>query len=213
MYIMKIKSKIKDLYYGCLKWYRSKTIRNRNVTIISNNCWGGFMYQSCGLQYNSPTIGLYFYAPEYIKFLKNLRFNMEQPLHFISKGESRYAKFISKDYIVGVLGDTGIEIVFMHYHSEQEILEKWERRKARVNYDNMIVKFSDSDPARDDSYINEFEKLPFENKICFTGKPYPSCKSVIHMKECNKIGYAYYEWAYSYKYYNFVKVANLLCKK
>lgn len=202
------KSKIREWYYGYLKWYRTKTIRNRDVTIISNNCWGGFMYQSCGLQYNSPLVGLYFYAPEYIKFLKDIKFNMEQPLHFIPKSESRYADLISKDYIVGVLGCTGIEMVFMHYHSENEVLDKWERRKKRVNYDNMIVKFSDSDPARDGKYIEEFDKLPFKHKVCFTGNPYPQCKSVICMKEFVKQGYALYEWAYSYRYYKFIKEAN-----
>lgn len=106
MYIMKIKSNIKDLYYRCLKWYRSKTIRNRNITIISNNCWGGFMYQSCGLQYNSPTIGLYFFAPEYIRFLRNLKEYLNKALHFIPKCESRYAEHIPNDYLIGILGDT-----------------------------------------------------------------------------------------------------------
>lgn len=211
-FIVKKKSWIKNLYHLCLKKYRSRKIRNRNVTIISNNCWGGFMYQSCGLQYNSPLVGLYFYAPEYIEFLKNLRYNIEQPLHFIPKSQSKYANLIAKDYIIGVLGDTGIEIVFMHYHSESEILAKWERRKSRVNYDNMIVKFSDSDSARDDKYIREFDALSFKHKVCFTGKDYPDCKSVICMKEYEKQGYAFYEWAYSYRYYDFVREANILIK-
>lgn len=207
---MEIKSKIKRWYHRYLKWFRTKTIRNHNVTIISNNCWGGFMYQSCGLQYNSPLVGLYFYAPEYIKFLRNLKSNMEQPLHFIPKTQSRYANLISKDYIVGVLGDTGIEIVFMHYNSEEEVLSKWERRKSRVDYNNMIVKFSDSDPARDVKYVEEFDRLPFPNKVCFAGKPFHSCKSVIFMKEFKSQGFVFSEWAYSYRYYNFVKKANLI---
>lgn len=87
------------------------------------------MYQSCGLQYNTPLIGLYFYAPEYIKLLKDLKNNIEKPIIFIPKEKSKYAHLISKDYIIGVLGDTGIEIVFMHYQTEQEVLIKWERRK------------------------------------------------------------------------------------
>lgn len=204
---------IKRIYYKVLKWYRSIYVKNKNITIISNNCWGGFMYQSCGLQYNTPLIGLYFYAPEYIKFLRNIRSNIEQPIRFIPKEKSKYAHLISKDYIIGILGDTDIEIVFMHYKTEKEVLEKWERRKKRIQWDNMIVKFSDADPARADEYIYEFENLPFEHKVCFTGKPYHDCKSVICMKEFEKQGYVYYEWAYSYKYYNFVKQVNKLLKR
>lgn len=77
----------------------------------------------------------------------------------------------------------------------------------------MIIKFSDSDPARNEQYIREFDKMPFENKICFTGKAYPNCPSVSYMKEFKNQGYAYYEWAYSYKYYNFVKQANKILKR
>ena len=54
---------IKHIYHNILRWYRKARIKNKEITIISNNCWGGFMYQSCGLQYNTPLIGLYFYAP------------------------------------------------------------------------------------------------------------------------------------------------------
>lgn len=211
MYVMKVKSKVRDLYYGCLKWYRSKAIRNRNVTIISNNCWGGFMYQSCGLQYNSPTIGLYFFAPEYIRFLRNLEENLNKALHFIPKCESHYAEHIPNDYLIGILGDTGIEIVFMHYHSEQEAIDKWKRRAARVDFDNMIVKFSDTDFGCSDDLLEEFDRLPFKNKVCFTHKPFPNCKSVRYMSEYKDKDYVLYEWAYSYKYYNFVKEANRIC--
>lgn len=210
---MIIYKKLKEIYYWIQKFHRTLQIRNKQVCIISNNCWGGFMYQSCNLPYSSPLIGLYFYAPEYIKFLKNLKYNINQPLHFIKKEQSKYSKYISKNYIIGVLGNTGIEIVFMHYHNEAEVLEKWERRKKRIDYTNMIVKFSDTDCCRDDKLIYEFDKLPFKYKVCFTGKPYPECQSVKFMTEFKTQGYALYEWAYSYKYYNFVKEANSIIKK
>lgn len=205
-------SLLKRVYYFIQKKYRSFRIKNKNITIISNNCWGGFMYQSCNLPYSSPLIGLYFYAPEYIKFLKNLRYNIEQPLRFIKKEDSKYSEYISDNYIIGVLGNTGIEIVFMHYKSEEEVLSKWERRKSRIDYNNMIVKFSDSDPCRNDKYIYEFDKLPFKNKVCFTGKKYKDCESVIFMSQFEKQGYALYEWSCSYRYYNFVNIANKLIR-
>lgn len=208
---MTIKEKIRRYYYKIIKWYRAKTIHNHKVTIISNNCWGGFMYQSCGLQYNSPTIGLYFFAPEYIKFLRNLKENLHKPLHFIPKSESRYAEHIPQDYLIGVLGDADIEIVFMHYHSEQEAIEKWKRRTERVDFENMIVKFSDTDLCTDE-LIEEFDRLPFKSKVCFTHKSYPLCKHVIPMSEYADDGCVHYEWAYSYKYYDFVKEANKLRK-
>lgn len=200
-------AELKNFYYAFQKNIRHATIRNREVTIISNNCWGGFMYQSCSLPYNSPFIGLCMYAPEYIALLRNLKANLNQPLHFIKHDDSKYKDIVSPQYIIGVLGDTGIEIVFMHYHFEEEILETWKRRLKRINWDNMIVKFSDTDLCSDD-LVEEFDKMPFEHKVCFTAKKYPNCKSVIPMAEYKNDKHVIYEWAYSYRYFNFVKEVN-----
>lgn len=166
------------------------------------------MYQSCKLPYNSPFIGLYMYAPEYISLLRNLNYNLVQPLHFIRHESSKYKEIVPQNYIIGTLGSTGIEIVFMHYHLEEEALEKWNRRLKRINWDNMIVKFSDTDFGCTDDLITEFDKLPYAHKVCFTATPHPNCKSVVTMKEYADKEYVLYEWAYSYRYYDFVREAN-----
>ena len=96
----------------------------------------------------------------------------------------------------------------MHYHLEEEALEKWNRRMRRINWNNMIVKFSDTDFGCSDNLIEEFDKMPFEHKVCFTAKKHPKCNSVIYMPEFKDQPFVLYEWAYSYKYYDFVKEAN-----
>ncbi len=203
---------MKKIYYKIKKLWYSYTIKNKNISIISNNCWGGFMYQSCGLKYNSPFIGLYMYAPEYIKLLSNLKENLKEPIIFISIEQSKYKDLYSKDYIIGTLGDSGIEIVFMHYKSEDEVLLKWNRRLKRLDYNNLIIKFSDTDECTDE-LIKEFDKLDFPNKVCFACKSYPQYKSVITMKEYKGQDRVRNEWAYSNRYYNFVRVANKLLKQ
>ena len=55
---------------------RRNKLNNTDFSIISNNCWGGSVYRRYGLQYKSPTIGLYFFAEEYIKFLMNLEISI-----------------------------------------------------------------------------------------------------------------------------------------
>lgn len=59
-------------------------------TIISNNCWGGHVYRYFDLPYDSPTIGLYFFSSDYLKFVSNLHFYLNQELQFISYTESKY---------------------------------------------------------------------------------------------------------------------------
>ena len=62
---------------------RRNKINNDNFTIISNNCWGGMIYESYNLQKQSPTIGLFFKSSDYIKFISNLEYYLSQDLKFI----------------------------------------------------------------------------------------------------------------------------------
>lgn len=39
-------------------------LKNKCFTIISNNCWGGFVYQKFNLQYRTPFVGLFIFAPQ-----------------------------------------------------------------------------------------------------------------------------------------------------
>ncbi len=47
-------------------------LNNKDFTIISNNCWGGYIYDRYGLKYMTPTIGGIFFPDDYIKFISNL---------------------------------------------------------------------------------------------------------------------------------------------
>ena len=53
--------------------YRIK-VGELDYSIISNNCWGGMIFSNLHKKYNSPTVGLYFFSDEYIKFLKNINY-------------------------------------------------------------------------------------------------------------------------------------------
>lgn len=64
--------------------YRNKKLTNKDFTIISNNCWGGMLYESYNLPKQSPTVGLFFFAEDYIKFLKDLKkYTIKTQLKFI----------------------------------------------------------------------------------------------------------------------------------
>ena len=63
---------------------RHKKLTNTNFTIISNNCWGGVIYESYDLPKNTPTAGLFFMADDYIEFVSDLKGNTSRPLEFIN---------------------------------------------------------------------------------------------------------------------------------
>lgn len=154
---------------------RSK-LRCLDFSIISNNCWGGLVYQRFALPYTSPTIGLFIMDDDYIKFLEHLDYYLAQPLKFITKGQSRYVRRLlaestaKSNYPIGLLDD--VEVHFLHYSSEKEAFEKWEKRKKRLNKKCLLVKFSQRSSTGVD-ILSRFSKLPYKNKICFTEYDYP----------------------------------------
>ena len=147
---------------------RRKKINNTDFSIICNNCWGGYVYRRYGLPYLSPTVGLYFYASDYIKLVYDLKNYMEKPLVFIPYVESKHkAEIIKKgqqNAPIARLGD--IEIIFLHYKSEKEAREKWERRVKRINYHNLIFKFSKMNGCTLED-LRKFDELAVSKKFMF----------------------------------------------
>ncbi len=171
------KRKLKKFYKNCKekaflfcyefkRFFVKRSIKKRDFTIISNNCWAGRTYQYLDMPYLSPTVGLYFFASDYIKFISDLKHYLNTPLNFIKPEESKYFEELKirnqLDKPIGILDD--VEIVFLHYKSKEEAFEKWNRRKERVNFENVILKFSWMNLC-DEKHMETFDALPFKNKI------------------------------------------------
>lgn len=163
-----------------------KRLKNTDFTIISNNCWAGICYQHYGLQKLSPTVGTYFFAEEYLKFCSNLKYYLGQELRFIDATESKYASILAErkelDVPIGVLDD--VEIVFLHYKSPEIAKEKWERRIKRVNWENLIVKFSYQNGCTD-AHIHQFFSLTLPGKrFAFVNHPFPVYETAFLIPGC-----------------------------
>ncbi len=204
-----IKKIILDSILGLRKNLNGRVLKNKNVSIISNNCWGGYMCQFSGIQYNSPFVGLFFYAEDYIRLLLHID-TIYKPFVFKKREESKFYKVLSeKNYPIGYWPDIDVEIHFLHFKNEKECIEKWNRRLERFDMSNLIVKFCDKELCTEDM-INEFDRLPFLNKVCFTSKPYPKYSSVVWLKEQSNLDEVDHCWRISDKYWNFVENANML---
>ena len=179
-----LRLKLRKYYIKATYKRRRKKINCEDFTIISNNCWGGTVYQSYGLKYNTPTIGLFFMAEDYIKFVYNIKEYIKKELVFIEPKESKKYKLKKENlnYPVARLGD--IEIYFMHYKTKQEAKEKWERRSERINWDKILFKFSNQNAWKKE-HIEKFLKLPEKNKICFVNKQI-NVEGAIYVKQLLK---------------------------
>lgn len=168
------------------KWFskrRAARLNKTDFSIISNNCWGGFVYQHFGLPYLSPTAGIYFFASDYIRFLKDLKYYIDHNVKSITADESKYRDILYKlhqeNVPIGLIDD--VEVVFLHYKTFEEALDKWDRRKARICWDNLYIKMSYMNCCNDD-LVYEFDKLPYKNKFIFVTKDY-GIKSQIIMTD------------------------------
>lgn len=183
-----------------------KKIFKPTTSIISSNCFAGRIMQDLQYEYNSPTLGLYFFADDYIRFLQNLRHNLlEAELTFYDEskyqlGNERRANWKHWYPIGRLYGE--IEIHFLHYHSEKEALEKWRRRAARVNFNDLVV-IGMQQNIPSEHNIKDFDKLPFERKLYFVTKYLPDNKSATYIPEfkgMDEVGDPYKKGHIFYKY-------------
>ncbi len=108
-------------------------IKNNNCSIISSNCIGGMIYHDLGFKFLSPTINMYFNTEDFAKLVSN-----------IEKYMNIYPELIKNDpFPVLLLED--IKLFCLHYKTYMEAIQAWERRKERINYDNIFVIATDRD--------------------------------------------------------------------
>ena len=168
----KILNKIRGFFQPYLVGIHRFFLKDKSFTIISNNCWGGICYEYFGLAKNSPTVGCFFFANDYLKFIKSLKVYLSKPLEFISLNESSHKEWLLKKNIscpIGKLDD--VEIFFLHYKDNFTAKEKWERRVKRINWDNLVFKFSQMNECLP-SHLEDFEKSSLPGKkFMFVSNP------------------------------------------
>lgn len=139
-------------------------------TIISNDCWGNSLYKKLNVPYNNLFIGTFICPNQYVNFLEKFPEILKEKLYF------------KNNLLVANLGEV-CDIFFLHYSSQQEIKEKWNRRLARLNFDdceNFIYKIWITNvgaykSCKNYDYIDvleRFHKLKFKYKISFTDENY-----------------------------------------
>ena len=184
-----VKKRLKDIYYKYTGIFKQKKLKNKNFSIISNNCFGGIIYRNNHLLYNSPTCGLFFMAPEYIKFIYNIRkYINDVEIEEVKIENSKYFQYLKEKNYTGIIGKiVSIEICFLHYTDIKEVNEKWNRRSKRINWNNIIYKFNDQNLCTYKE-LKEFDDFKAKNKICFTAKKYKDLNT-IQLKKYEKYEY------------------------
>lgn len=162
-----------------------RKLRNSDFTILCPNCIGGCIYHRLEQQFLSPTINCYIPAPDFVQLCLHLDYYLEQELQFIESGT---------DYPIAHLGGTGpfpeITIRFNHHKHEEDARSDWNRRKKRINKDNLYIILYMTDGLT----IEEVKKLddyPCNNKVLLTHKPIPEIPWSYHIEPNFRSQYPY----------------------
>ncbi len=148
-------------------------LKNKDFSIISNNCIGGVVSHNLHAKFMSPTINLWMKPEDFLKFASDLMGYLNCEIHEVKEEGIPYP--------VGkmTLRSETVTVYFMHYSNFQEAVDKWRERAKRVNQNNLylILEY----PAVNDSiakqeHIKEmFDELPYDHKVMLTKKGISGC--------------------------------------
>lgn len=167
------------------------TVCESKISIISDNCWGGFTYHSLGMPFYSPFINMFVKKGDFGRLVMGLHSYMEQSLEYIGNG---FDKRRQKEYPICNLGD--VELHFNHYENYESAVRIWEARKARLNYDNLFVKML----IETEKDLEDFLQIPYR-KIGFSQIP---CEHPDIINGFSKSMKTYVEQEYQGRFWEFV---------
>lgn len=146
-------------------------LNNTDFSVIASNCTGGFILHDLGLQFRSPFVNLYMEPSDFIKYLKKI--------DYYNSCEFKFEDRSDRPYPVGILDD--LKVYFVHYKNSEEAETTWKKRLKRLNNKKLFIILTERDGCTYKD-LEEFDKLPYENKVVFTHKKYPEIKSAYYIK-------------------------------
>ena len=139
-------------------------IRNRKVSLITQDCIGGVLSHDFMLPFRSPTINLFIEGENFVKLVENLRHYLSVPAEpYLDE----YVDPIDPSVRYPKIRVDDIEICCMHYGSCDEAVEAWERRRKRVDFDNIRVIANSSNLKENEDLIRRICNTGYKT-ICFT---------------------------------------------
>ena len=171
------------------------------ITILADDCWGGYVYNQLGLSFTTPLINILWDRDEYAKFISDPLFYLNTELKMVREGNLHDGIFP-----IGSLGDEKrkIEMQFVHNWDFKEAKEQWDRRKQRINEQNLFIKMGFSVGEKKDEWLTAFKNLNCKKILFYNGDT--DIKEIIntdryiwHNRKSNRIDiYDYNEYLRGY---------------
>ena len=161
-------------YFNFDKYIR---LKNNPPSIIANTCLGGCVYKELGLEHFSPTINMFCMGEDYLKFICDLN-------KYLTAEMNTYTPAVKSGYTRDCFIPQGklVDTTWYFNHSVDccESVNEWNRKRSRVNYDNLfflMVCYTEEEAIR-------FDSLELPHKMGFYYKDL-GLKNIVYVPEWN----------------------------
>lgn len=134
-------------------------LKRSRISIISNNCWGGIVYNTLGMECLSPFKNLFLDDESYLRMLGNLDYYLG-----CEPDDGGLATDIHSGKVYPVLKLDDVLVHCNHDDIYETAVENWKRRIKKINKDNLFIEMYT------DSRLNakRFCQIKnYSNKVCF----------------------------------------------
>lgn len=150
---------------GMLGYFRNKLLVKKVPTILSNQCDAAMIYHMLGVPRYSPMINTIVRGEDFVRICKQPRKYLEQEMQ-----EDGYSLANGTCYPCGKVGD--IPFILRHDKTASEGVERWNRLRPRVDYEDLVFVFSDAAGAISPREQQEFLNLPGKKLLILTKSLY-----------------------------------------
>lgn len=136
-------------------------IRKQKISIVSNNCWGGVLYNTLNMECISPFKNVSFNSNDYLKILDNLE-------HYLSLDPVWTGKMqmdANQNKEVPLLDLDDVTIKCNHAPDADTAIQDWKRRRDKFNWDNILVEMYAEDPVTEKRFGEVSGR--YKKRICF----------------------------------------------
>ncbi len=168
-------------YYPCFDLDEYLKLKLQKISILSNFCLGGMIYQELGLKVLSPTKNMFCLGKNYLEFLENYSYYLS--LDMQEYEDSTYAEgTLGREtfYPKGILGNK-IIWYFNHNAFAADAIRKWNEKRKVVNHNNIAAIMI----LQNDDEICRFLDLKIEKKIGIYYKEVHGKNNIIYCSRWN----------------------------
>lgn len=150
----------------CFDFKKYDLLKKQNISIVSNNCWGGIVYNTLSMECISPFKNVSVASDDYIKILYDLKYYLS--IDPIWTGKKQLDTNQNREVPMLELDDV---LIKCNHDLDAEIaIQKWKRRRDKFNWDNILVEMYTDDPAVEKAFGRASES--YKRRVCFV--PYES---------------------------------------